>query len=141
MEPTRALPLMIHVVGLIVWLGSLFSIARTLLARDHESDETFRTRLGALARAEGLRADVGAGLTLLGGVWLLSMAPGFYLHQPWMHTKLTLVVALLGAHGFLRAKAKRASMGEGRLPRAALSVLWVLAIGIVALVLFKPGAR
>jgi putative membrane protein len=141
MDPTRALALMIHVVGFIVWLGSLFSMARTLVARDAETEESFRTRLGVLARAEGRRADIGAGLALLGGMWLLSNAPAFYLHQPWMHMKLTLVVALLGAHGFLRVKAKRASMGEGRFPRAALSVLWVLAIGIVALVVFRPGAR
>jgi putative membrane protein len=141
MDPTRALALMIHVVGFIIWLGSLFSMARTLLARDAETDEAFRTRLGTLARAEGLRADVGAATTLVGGLWLLSMAPAFYLHQPWMHAKLTLVVALLGAHGFLRVKAKRASLGEGSLPRPVVSILWVLAASIVALVIFKPGAR
>ena len=141
MDPTRALALMIHVVGFIIWLGSLFSMARTLLARDAETDETYRTRLGALARSEGRRADVGAVIALAGGIWLLSNAPGFYFHQPWFHTKLTLVVALLGAHGFLRVKAKRASLGEGRFPRQMLSILWVLALGIVAMVVFRPGAR
>jgi putative membrane protein len=141
MDPTRALPLLIHIVGFVVWLGSLFSMARTLAARDIETDEAFRTRLGALARAEGLRADVGATTAIVGGLWLLSSAPGFYLHQPWMHAKLTLVVAVLGVHGFLRVKAKRASMGEGRFPRAVLSILWVVAISIIALVVFRPGAK
>jgi len=116
-------------------------MARTLAARDVETDEGFRTRLGALARSEGRRADIGAATAIVGGLWLLSNAPEFYLHQPWMHAKLTLVVALLGAHGFLRVKAKRASLGEGRFPRALLSILWVVAISIVALVVFRPGAK
>ncbi len=141
MDPTRAFALMIHIVGFVVWLGSLFSMARTLIARDAETDEAFRKKLGALARSEGRRADVGATTAIAGGLWLFSNAPEFYLHQPWMHTKLTLVVAVLGAHGFLRVKAKRASMGEGTFPRAVLSILWVVAIAIIGLVAFRPGAK
>jgi hypothetical protein len=32
-------------------------------------------------------------------------------------------------------------MGEGRFPRAVLSILWVVAISIIALVVFRPGAK
>jgi putative membrane protein len=141
MDPVHALALVLHLVGIITWVGGLYGLGWLLAARDAERDEAFKTRIGGLARSGGRIADVGAGVTIAGGLWMLSFAPAMYMHQPWMHAKLTLVVLLLGLHGFFRVKAKRAAGGEGQFPRAMLSVLALLAAVVIAVVVFKPGAR
>ncbi len=140
-DPAHALALVIHIVGFTAWIGGLYGIGWLLVARDADKNDAFRARLGELSRGGGRIADVGAVIALVGGVWLLSFAPGAYMRQPWMHTKLTLVVLLLGLHGFFRVKAKRAAGGEGQFNRAMLTVLTLLGAVIVALVVFKPGAR
>src|SRR5947209_8415530 len=101
----HALALTLHVVGFIVWLGNLYAIAVTLVARDASPEEAIKKRLGDLARTHGLTADIGATLAIASGLWLIAGAPTFYLHQPWLHMKLTLVaLGILGLHGFLRVK-------------------------------------
>jgi putative membrane protein len=141
MDPVHALALVLHLVGFVTWVGGLYGIGWLLVARDAEKSDAFRTRLGELARSGGRIADIGAVLSIVGGVWLLSFAPAVYMRQPWMHTKLTLVVLLIGLHGFFRVKARRAAGGEGEFKRALLTVLSLLAVLIVALVVFKPGER
>jgi putative membrane protein len=140
-DPVHALALVFHVVGFTTWIGGLYGMGWLLVARDADKNDAFRTRLGELARSGGRIADVGAGIAIVGGVWLLSFAPAMYMRQPWLHAKLTLVVLLLGLHGYFRVKAKRAATGEGQFKRPMLTVLALLAALIVALVVFKPGAR
>jgi putative membrane protein len=143
MEPVRALALTVHLVGFALWIGSLFGMASTLAARNAESDSSVRMKIGVLARRHGRSADIGATLAIVGGLCLLAAAPGYYMHQPWMHAKLTLVLGVLGLHGFLRVKAKRAALDGGGAPfPAALSgVVWLVGATIVALVVFKPWAH
>jgi putative membrane protein len=138
MDTTRALALTIHIIGISLWVGTLFALAALLVTRDAQPEPEMRKRIGSLARSAGIGADVAATVTLIGGLWLLL----YYLHQPWMHMKLTAVVAMLGLHGFVRAKAKRASTdAESRTPPAARSLVLVLSIAIIALVVFKPLAK
>jgi putative membrane protein len=133
----RLLYLTIHILGFITWVGSLFGFASILGARGGESDPAFAAKLGVVAKDSGRAADVGATLTIAGGLGLLSSNFAGYMHQPWLHAKLTLVLLLLGAHGFLRAKGKRG----GAIPKAIVPAITLMAIAIVALVIFKPGAR
>src|SRR4051794_28688755 len=108
----RPLALTLHVFGFTAWLIGLFGIVIVLLDRD-TAEAKIQSHLGGLARRIGRIADGGAFLAILGGLWLIAIAPGFYMKQPWLHMKLTLVVGgMLGLHGFLRVKAKRASEGE-----------------------------
>ena len=142
MDTTRALALTIHLIGISLWVGTLFALAALLVTRDAQPEPEMRKRIGSLARGAGIGADVGATVTLVGGLWMLLSMPAYYLHQPWMHMKLTAVVAMLGVHGFIRAKAKRASTDpESRTPPAARSLVLVLSIAIIALVVFKPLAK
>ena len=142
MDTTRALALTIHLIGISLWVGTLFALAALLVTRDAQPEPEMRKRIGSLARSAGIGADVAATVTLVGGLWMLLSMPAYYLHQPWMHMKLTAVVAMLGVHGFLRAKAKRASTDPGsRTPPAARSLVLVLSIAIIALVVFKPLAK
>jgi putative membrane protein len=141
MDMTRSLALTIHVVGFSTWLVGLFAIALLLADRDAQPEEAFRTRLGQLARKTGRIADIGATIATAGGAWLLVLEP-YVLRQPWLHMKLTTVVlGMLGLHGFLRAKAKRASQGQGNLPAAIPPVLAAVALVVIALAVMKPLAR
>jgi protoporphyrinogen IX oxidase len=142
MDTSHSLALTIHIIGFAMWIGSLFGIAGTLVARDEESDEAVRARVGKIARTHGRPADIGAALALIGGLWLLFSAPDYYLHQPWLHAKLALVVGLFALHGFIRMKAKRAStQGAASFPKPLLPAMSLLAMTIVALVVFKPWAK
>jgi putative membrane protein len=143
-DPVHALALVFHVVGFTTWIGGLYGMGWLLVAREADKNDAFRTRIGELARSGGRIADVGAGLAIVGGVWLLSFAPAVYMRQPWLHAKLTLVVLLLGLHGFFRVKAKRAATGpagQAQFKRAMLTVLALLGALIVAVAVFKPGTR
>lgn len=131
----------LHILGFIAWLGGLFAVTRILILATGEADAGFRLRLGGLARKLALTCDIGATLTLLGGLWLLVEMRDYVLAQPWMHIKLTLVLVLLGVHGLVRVKAKKASLGPAAFPGALLPVLSLLAIAIVILVIFKPLSR
>lgn len=134
----RPLALTLHVFGFTTWLIGLFGIAIVLLDRD-ASESSLKKHLGGLARRIGGIADGGAFLAILAGLWLIAIAPGFYMKQPWLHMKLTLVVGgMLGLHGFLRVKAKRASEGEGTFPKVVLPVMILVSLVVMGLAILKP---
>ena len=85
--------------------------------------------------------DIGGSLAVVFGVWMLLLVPG-YLHQGWLHAKLTLVIGLIGYHAYLiRLKNQFAA---GRQPHSARwlrlfnEVPALLLIAIVILVVVKP---
>jgi putative membrane protein len=141
MDMMRGFALTIHVVGFSMWQVGLFLIAAILVARDDQPEEAVRTRFGQWARRAGIVADLGATLAILGGIGLITIAPTYYLHQPWLHMKLTVVLAVLGLHGFLRAKAKRASLGQGTFPKAIVPAMTAILLVVIALAVLKPLAR
>src|SRR5258706_4501113 len=143
MDSSRSLALPVHVIGLFFWVAGLMAIAAALVERDAQADDGTKTRFGVLARKVGMIADLGATLAIAGGLWLILIAPSYYLHQPWMHMKLTAVVlGMFGLHGFLRARGKRASLAQaGPFPPAASVALALVVVVIVALAIMKPLAR
>ena len=82
---------------------------------------------------------IGATLTLLFGISLLIVVPGF-LRAGWLHAKLTLVLVLIGYHvvlspdADLRAGRKRSSTWY----RVFNEMPSLLLIAIVILVVVKP---
>jgi putative membrane protein len=80
--------------------------------------------------------------TLIFGAWLISLNPGYYFSQGWMHAKLSLVVLLIGYQHLCGAQLKRFARGENR--RSHVFYRWfneapVLALlAIVILVVVKP---
>jgi putative membrane protein len=139
MEAFHQIVLTLHIVFFSVWIGNLFAIAFTLVFRNDQTDAAIRKTLGTLTRKKGRAADVGAALTILSGACLIGIAPAFFLHRPWLHIKLTLVVVMLGVHGFLRMRAKKAEAGDtAKFPRALMGVMSLIAAAIVAMVIFRP---
>lgn len=143
MERTFQIFLFLHLIGVFLWVGGMFEVARLLRFRDVESDATFRGKLAQKARRVAILPDVGMTLALVGGVYMLLAHDRLLLKQPYMHVKLTLAAAAIGLQVFWRVKAKRAATGAGgEFPRALFPVLGLVVVAILAVVVFKvPSAR
>jgi protoporphyrinogen IX oxidase len=129
-----------HIVFVVTWFAGLFYLPRLFLyhaaATDTVSIERFQTME---KRLFGIMT-IGATLTLLFGVSILSVVPGL-LQAGWLHAKLTLVLALIAYHGWcyllmrdLRNGRKRSSTWY----RVFNEVPSVLLIAIVVLAVVKP---
>jgi uncharacterized membrane protein len=129
---------LVHFVGFIIWLGCIFSLVKMLREPTAGSEEA-RSLLARLARNAGRAMDIGATLAIVAGVILLIKSPTRPLEQPYFHVKLPLAVALVGLHGFLRVRSARLARGDARpLGPAPLAVAYVLALGILGIVLIGP---
>jgi putative membrane protein len=135
---THALAVTLHVVGVLVWIAGLFATSRFLRARVGLTDEGLVKRLGLLARTEARFADGGFALAFAAGLALLIPEASFYMHQPWMHLKLTLVVLLVGTHALVRISAKKAAGGGEPSTAPLTGILLLLAAAVVAAVLLRP---
>jgi uncharacterized membrane protein len=130
----------VHFLGFIVWLSSMFGLANMLREKTTGSGEA-RDLLVRLAKNAGRAMDAGATLAIAAGVILLikSPAPVRPIEQPYFHVKLTMAVLLIALHGFLRMRAGKLARGDARtLGPAPLAVVTLLVIGIVGIVLIGP---
>jgi putative membrane protein len=129
-----------HIVFVVTWFAGIFYLPRLFLyhaaATDTVSIERFQTME---KRLFGIMT-IGAALTLLFGISLLAVTPGF-LQAGWLHAKLTLVLVLIAYHAWcyrlmrdLRAGRKRSSTWY----RLFNEVPSLLLIAIVVLVVVKP---
>ncbi len=126
-----------HVVGALMWIGSLFALTAFLEAVAAEPDPAPRGRLLKYLRQAAIVPDIGATVAIVFGLhWLFK----FKLYQAhYMHPKLALVAIVIGLHGYLKVKAKRARKGEPFTapPVFVKPMLTLLATGIVIFVISK----
>jgi len=129
--------LSLHVVGALMWIGSLFALAAFLEAFAAEPDAAARQRLLKFLRQAAIVPDVGATIAIVFGLhWLFK----FKLYQmPYMHIKLALVAGVIGVHGYLKMKAKKARKGEtfNAPPVFFKPIITLLALGIILFVIEK----
>jgi uncharacterized membrane protein len=129
--------LSLHVFGAFIWIGGLFALAAFLDAFGAETDPAARGRMTKFLRQAAIVPDVGATIAIVFGLhWLFR----FKLYQmPYMHIKLTLVAVVIGLHGYLKMKAKKARKGEAfTAPPVAMKLLLSLtALGIILFVVSK----
>ena len=132
--------LALHVVGSLMWIGSLFAVMSFLEAFAAEPDAAARGRLLKFVRQAAIVPDIGATIALVFGLhWLFR----FKLYEAhYMHAKLALVAVVLGLHVMLRLKVKKAKNGEAFSPPplALKPLLTLLATGIVIFVIAKVPA-
>ena len=131
---------LIHFLGFIVWLSSMFGLLQMLRESTGGPGEA-RDLLVRLARRAGRGMDVGATLAIAAGVILLvkSPAPIRPIEQPYFHVKLALALCLIGLHGFLRVRAGKLARGDSRtLGPAPMAVAALLMLGIIGIVLIGP---
>ena len=129
--------LSLHVVGALIWIGGLFALTAFLEAFAAEPDAAARGRLLKFLRQAAIVPDAGATIAIAFGLhWLFK----FKIYQmPYMHIKLTLVAGLIGVHGYLKMKAKKARKGESLAapPVFFKPMLTLLTVGIVLFVIEK----
>jgi uncharacterized membrane protein len=129
--------LSLHVIGALMWIGSLFALMAFLEAFATEPEPAPRQRLLKHLRQAAIVPDVGATLAIVFGLhWLFK----FDLYKAhYMHPKLALVVVVIGLHAYLKRKVGRAKRGETITapPLALKPMLTLTATGIVVFVISR----
>ena len=95
----------LHIIFIVTWFAGLFYIVRLFIyhVEAEDEEENARAILQKQYKIMSKRLWYGitwpsAILTLVFATWLLSTNFSYYLSQPWMHIKLTFVVALFLYH-------------------------------------------
>lgn len=129
-----------HVVFMVTWFAGLFYLPR-LFVYHVGADAQARARFIVMERRLFFMMSLGALLTVLFGIAMISAAPG-YLALGWLRAKLLLVAGLVGYHAWcyqlllaLRAGRDRHSQRWFRLFNEVPSLLLV---AIVVLAIVKP---
>lgn len=125
--------LAVHLLAVILWVGSLVSITRVLTMALDASGES-RAKLTEAAR--GVYRSVSSvwmGISLLAGIGLIAVTPGLF-RMGWFHGKLTAAIVMLALHFVLGAKVRRAQMeaAEDAAFRGALASVRGLQVGVLA---------
>ena len=132
----------VHIVAVIAWMAGMLYLPRLFVyhaeaQRGSIQSETFKIMEKRLLRLIITPAMI---VTWIMGLWL-AWSAGFFV-APWLHTKLLLVVALSGVHGFLAKLVKDFAADRNVRPakffRLLNEVPTVLMIAIVFLVVVKP---
>lgn len=131
----------LHVCGVLLWFAGAMITLHVLRAHEAKTaaggatPEDFRRSEGPAGRI----LDLGAGLAIVGGLYLLIENLQILRGGGFMHAKLTLVVALLGVHGFLRVQLKRFRAGTSqRVAGWAHPAVLGLFFAIVVLIVVRP---
>jgi putative membrane protein len=110
--PLPTLLLALHVLGNVLWIGALLSVVTVAGRARWVADPS---EIGALARRIHTRIAVpGFLLSFVAGTGRLLLAPGVYLHLPWMHVKLTLAAVVIVLHHVIGARVRRVAQGATR---------------------------
>jgi uncharacterized membrane protein len=130
---------MAHVLGALVYFGSVMAAAR-LLGPLGRAEAGTRAATASMLRTVHLTLTFPAALLLLGsGIYMLVVDPAGvgYLKQPWMHIKLTVALLILAVDhllimkplkGFAKGTADPAALGG--LHKAGFWMLGLLAIAL-----------
>ena len=131
-----------HLVAMVTWFAGIFYLPRLFVYHAMAEDEVSRERFKVMERKlyRGIM-NPSAAVTVLLGLWLMYLAPGF-LSQGWLHAKLALVTALLAYHVY-SGRLMRA-FAAGRNTRSHVWYRWfnevpvLILIGVMVLVEVKP---
>lgn len=129
-----------HLLGIIAWVGPMLCIA---LVFSRRSDTTNKADLVPLMKRLASIADWGATLTIGCGIGLILVSKvlgdAWAMKQPWMHTKLLIVIGFIGLHGVMRVGIKRTAKGKSEgVPNWLLPVVGLVASAILYLVVVRP---
>ncbi len=131
----------IHLLGLVLWLGALLMLSRIMVIHTKEAPAV-RPPFSRLEKKIDLFAWIGMLLTIGSGLYqLIGLWPeGGFRAAHWMHHKLTLVICLVVVHVLLTRKriSWQREQGDGplnrTLPMVAHSLTGLFLIGILCLV-------
>ncbi|MFT3791141.1 MAG: CopD family protein [Rudaea sp.] len=131
----------LHVVFVVTWFAGLFYLPRLFVYDAESGDAAVRAQLRVMQRGLLGMTHIGGALALTFGIWTLILAPG-YLHQGWLHAKLTLVLGLVAYHAYLahlvKLFARDGNTRSSRWLRVFNEVPALFLIAIVLLAVVKP---
>lgn len=129
-----------HIVFVVTWFAGIFYLPRLFIYHAAATDALSIERFQMMEKRLFGIMTIGATLTVVFGVSLLIVTPGF-LQAGWLHAKLALVLVLIAYHAWcyrlmrdLRAGRKRSSTWY----RVFNELPALLLIAIVILVVVKP---
>lgn len=131
-----------HIFFVVSWFAGIFYLPRILVNLAMVDDENTYKHL--LLMANKLRRFMMPleGLTLVFGVWLISLNPSYYFSQTWMLLKLALVIALLIYSQVCGHYLKQFNAGKNA--KSHVFFRWFneapvfILLGVCALVILKP---
>jgi putative membrane protein len=132
----------LHVVAVIAWMAGMLYLPRLFVYHceaepGSKQSETFKTMERRL-----LLAIINPAMVLSWGVGVWLAWEGGWLRDGWMYTKLALVVAMSGAHGYFTRWVHDFAHDRNRhsagFYRAVNEIPTLLMIAIVILVIVKP---
>lgn len=133
----------LHVAFMVTWFAGLFYLPRLFVYHSTTEESVGRQRFEIMERRLYIMTHIGAGLTILSGVALLT-AYGWqsYGSQGWLHAKLALVAILFGYTIYLgRLMKELRGIGHDRRQRfyrLINEVPSVFLLAIVILAVVKP---
>ena len=134
--------LVVHLVGLVFWVGSLLAATLVLAVHTREPSEEARAALGRLETKllKGL-AHPGAALMTISGIVLLVFLP-YALREIWMYLKIVLILILIALDLRLSFRARAFQAGKIEMQRSECMMLHgiisAIFLAIVVLVIVKP---
>jgi protoporphyrinogen IX oxidase len=130
-----------HIVFVVTWFAGLFYLPRLYVYHAGAQDAVSTERFKVMERRLFTMMTIGATLAALFGVGMIVAAPS-YLQFGWLHTKLTLVAALIAYHFWcyrlLVAFRENRNQHSEKWYRAFNEIPTLFLIAIVVLVVVKP---
>jgi putative membrane protein len=136
---TGELARILHVLGVILWVGGMASAAVSAIALAGKPEAERAAGIGSIRAALRILATPGLLLAWLGGVAMLVGAWDVYARAGWMHGKLTIGLVLSGVHGMMLARTRPGRSDASRPFVIALGLTLLFALVNVALVVIRPG--
>ncbi|WP_423821925.1 CopD family protein [Salinisphaera sp. SPP-AMP-43] len=132
-----------HVIFMVAWFAGLLCLPRLFAYHAEAQDQAEHKRLAMMASRLSKTMSIAALGTIVFGLWLLVMlGSGWLAANGWFHAKLTLVLLLIGFHGWCQVQVKkfRENRATGSIGyyRLMSQVPTVLLIALMILVFVKP---
>ncbi len=129
-----AISLGFHVIGIVLWIGSLMVLTRLVLTRQKLSGTIDSAEAQALQRLWTRFGGIGFVCVLLSGFHqLFARGASFYMQQGWFHGKLGAVLVLIALSGVFHVVLHKLQSGEQ--PRAATIHVVHALTGVLLLVI------
>lgn len=134
----------LHLIAMVTWFAGLFYLPRLFVYHStvHQAEENARFKTMERRLYFGITTPGGV-VTVLLGLGLYSLNPSYYVHSPWMWSKLAGVVALVLFHAYCGRCWWLFKHDKN--PHSSTFYRWfneiptILLISIIAFVVFKPN--
>jgi protoporphyrinogen IX oxidase len=133
----------LHLISMVVWFSGLFYLPRLFVYHRMSEDQLSLDRFQVMEyKLYYFITTPGALATTLTGLLLLMPNMHYYMGQPWMHIKLTLIAILWGFHfvcGYFRKRFKQdAKLKSHRFFRVFNEIPTLILCSVIPLVVMKP---